>query len=517
MASKDAEIAALQKQVEELKQMMETQNRDGGRFYASKHAAEADFEGNVSMPKEGWNGRHVMRHIKDIHELDFKERLNTSSYVNVVFEEEEFEVAKLGMQINLADQTVYPASFKLHDTCVNMVANLWNCPEPKDFAEKKVYAGAQTVGSTEACLLAGLCLKYRWREWYAKKHGLSADAVLAIRPNLIISTCFQAAWEKLFKYMDIEPKLLPTSIKTFGLRPEDVVAQADDKTIGVVCIMGNHYAGQYDSVKDVSDALTKLNAEKGFQIGIHVDGASGGFIAPFQKDIPEWDFRVPNVLSISASGHKFGNSVCGTGWVVWRQREGLSEHVAISVSYLGGKGESYTLNFSRPASGVYVQFYKFLRLGHDGYTHLEENCMANTKYIRDRLMKMQKDGKSRFQLLDAGDKNCLPVFAARLNPELKLPYNDIDFQHAVAESHWYVSGYALSMNHPTTEKKMPIFFDESQDCTMFRVVVKSNLTRFMASDLCDVIEQTVADMDVHFHTDKPKKKADKQHSSGHVC
>merc|ERR1719203_2580846 len=128
--------------------------------------------------------------------------------------------------------------------------------------------------------------------------------------------------------------------------------------------------------------LQKLNESMGLQVGMHIDAASGGFVAPFQDEVPAWDFRLPSVLSISASGHKFGNSVCGTGWVVWRQRQGLSEHVAISVSYLGGKGESYTLNFSRPASGVYVQFYKFLRLGFEGYAALEKNMMTVAKHIR---------------------------------------------------------------------------------------------------------------------------------------
>merc|ERR1719440_2364974 len=151
------------------------------------------------MPHAGRPAKHALRLIQDCHEMDFKERLNTSSYVKVDFEEEEEEAARIGYRINLADQTVYTSSFRLHDTCVNMVANLWNCPEPADFAEKGVHAGAQTVGSTEACLLAGLCLKFRWREWYKKKYNKTDAEVLAVRPNLLISTCFQAAWEKLFR------------------------------------------------------------------------------------------------------------------------------------------------------------------------------------------------------------------------------------------------------------------------------------------------------------------------------
>merc|ERR550525_558532 len=131
--------------------------------------------------------------------------------------------------------------------------------------------------------------------------------------------------------------------------------------------------------------LTKLNEERGFEVGIHVDAASGGFVAPFQPEVPAWDFRLPSVLSINASGHKFGESVCGTGWIVWRQRGGLSEHMAISVSYLGGTGESYTLNFSRPATGVYVQYFKFIRLGREGYSAPEADRMVVAEFIRDNL------------------------------------------------------------------------------------------------------------------------------------
>jgi glutamate decarboxylase len=408
----------------------------------------------------------------------------------------------MGMRINLADQTVYPSSYKLHDTCVNMLANLWNCPEPADFAEKGVHAGAQCVGSTEACLLAGLCMKFRWRERYAEKFEVDADDVFAIRPNMVIGRHFQAAWEKLFKYMDIEARLVDTSIKTFSITAEDVEKACDEKTIGVVAILGNHYGGHYDPVWDIDTMLTKLNKKKNWQIGIHIDGASGGFIAPFQKYLPPWDFRLPNVLSISASGHKFGNSVCGTGWIVWRQREELSSHVAISVAYLGGQGESYTLNFSRPASGVYIQFYKLMRLGWSGYALLENNMMEISKYIRSSLAAMTYGGKPRFEMLDAGNTGCLPVVAARMNPAQNFPFDDIDFQHAISLEHWYVSGYAMSMTHPTTEEKEKLFFDAEEDDTMFRVVVKSNLTRYLAEDLIHAINDALKKLDQSIAKDK---------------
>jgi len=225
------------------------------------------------------------------------------------------------------------------------------------------------------------------------------------------------------------------SVKNFAINAEDIASMCDEKTMAVVGIMGNHYNGQYDPIWDLDAAIAKLNKANGWQIGIHVDGASGGFIAPFQDGIPAWDFRLPNVLSISASGHKFGQSICGTGWIVFRQREELAEHIAISVSYLGGQCDSMTLNFSRPASGPLVQLYKLVRLGRPGYKKLADNQMEVAAYIRQELEAMKHpSGQPRFVMIDGGDKHCLPVVGARLNPALNLAYSDIDLQHALSET-----------------------------------------------------------------------------------
>jgi len=269
----------------------------------------------------------------------------------------------------------------------------------------------------------------------------------------------------------------------------------DEQTIGVVCILGNHYAGQYDPVWEVDAMLTKLNEVKGWQVGIHVDAASGGFIAPFQAEVPPWDFRLTNVLSISTSGHKFGASVCGTGWIIWRQRDDLSEHVAIKVTYLGGTADSYTLNFSRPASGVYVQLFKFLRLGLQGYSSLCNNMMSNAKFIRNGLREMKKGDVPRFIILDAGDSGCLPVVAAMFNPALGLNYDEVDLQHQIAEDHWYVSSYHLSFHHPGQLKNDPLLREASPTQSMFRVVVKSNLTMVLAVNLLECIERAISALD----------------------
>lgn len=484
-------------------------------YYATKLARHGLPSELMENPQPA---NHAMKAIRDQHSLDFSPLLNTSSYVNVVFEEQEEEVAKMGMRVNLADQTVYTQSFDLHNRTLGMVAKLWHCPEPEDWQEHHTFAGACTVGSTEACLLSGLAHKFRWREWYLRRTpGATKSSVRAVLPNVVISTQFQAAWEKFFKYMDVEPKFVSPSLSSFKLTAAGVEAAIDERTLMVVCIMGNHYGGQYDPVWEINDVVERVNQEKGFQVGIHVDAASGGFVAPFQE-LPAWDFRLKNVLSISASGHKFGESCAGTGWVVFRQRRDLSEHIAISVSYLGGQGESYTLNFSRPATGVYVQFYKFLRHGRLGYQNLTDNMMATSKYIRDQMKEMKAgNGKKVFKLLDDGDTACLPVVTAMIDKEAGLPYDDIDLQHVLAMEHWYVSGYAQNFHDPVTEEKLPLFSDSPLDATMFRVVVKSNLTHAMAENLVECMKRSIDFLDAHGKGFEKIHKNQTKHKGHSAC
>ena len=480
-------VIELQREVEQLRAQLERVQAAGPSGYYQSPLAQRDWFNLRRIPEHGLDREAVRLMVENAHTLDFDHRLNTSSYVNVSLDHEEEAIAAMGLRVNLADQTVYPQSYKLHDTAVNMIGELWNCPPGPEFDKFGVIAGAGTVGSTEACLLAGLALKFRWRNWYARRRQSTVDQLLDTRPNLVISTCFQAAWEKLFKYMDIEPRLIPTSVDSFRLDPEKVREAIDERTMGVVCIMGNHYGGQYDPVQEVSDVIDEVNEEHGYQVGIHVDAASGGFIAPFQDGLPPWDFRVRNVLSISSSGHKYGESVCGTGWIVWRRREDLSEHVAISVTYLGGEAESYTLNFSRPAAGIYVQYFKLLHYGMTGYTQVCDNMMQNARHIRDGLRAMSYDGRPRFAILDDGDHGCLPVVTARLNPACQLGYNDVDLEHALSQHHWFVGSYRMRFDHPLSHEELPLFHDADADSTMFRIVVKNNLTRSMAEHLLESI------------------------------
>lgn len=480
-------------------------------FFWHSHHAWAHAPHNSHMNETGMSAEFAEQHVINVHEMDFNPNLNTSSYVNVVLEPEEQSIALKGLVTNIADSSVYPESQKLHDRLVNQVANLWNCPmDPDSIPESSQrltevdpdelyqHSGACTVGSTEATLLGGLCLKFRWRKWFMEKNNLTKAEVRREYPNIVISSCYQACWEKLFKYCDIEPRIVQPSYKTFTITPEAVREKIDDHTIGVVCILGNHYGGHYDPVWEINEMLTALNEEMGWQVGIHVDAASGGFLAPFQQEVPAWDFRCENVLSISASGHKYGQSSCGTGWIVWRRRQDLSEHVAITVTYLGGRNDSYTLNFSRPATGIYVQAYKFLRLGLSGYGELCSTLMQNTAYIRARIASMKIEDIPIFEILDAGDEGCLPVMACFFSPAVReldgLNFNEIEYCHELERSRWYVGGYKMSFEDPVSEEHLPLFHDMDAERMMFRIVIKKCMTRNMAYELLIAMEKTFLEM-----------------------
>lgn len=240
-----AQVASLQKELDKTRDLVKVlaerikHGEANDTIYAASCYA-GDAHNFNAIPQNGMPAKHVANLIEDIHLCDFNPLLNTSSYVNVTSEPEEKAVAAIGAQINIADASVYPASIELHDRVVNMIASMWNAPVPPKGGN---YSGAGTVGSTEGCLLGGLALKFRWREWYKKKHGLSDQQVLGVRPNLVISSIFQAAWEKFFRFFDVEAKVIKPNLvyDKMAVNAHDLVSLCDEKTIAVVGIMVRSY------------------------------------------------------------------------------------------------------------------------------------------------------------------------------------------------------------------------------------------------------------------------------------
>jgi glutamate decarboxylase len=163
----------------------------------------------------------------------------------------------------------------------------------------------------------------------------------------------------------------------------------------------------------LSAALDRLQERTGLDIPIHVDGASGAFVAPFIQPDLVWDFQLPRVKSINTSGHKYGLVYPGVGWIVWREASDLHPDLIFNVDYLGGTMPTLAINFSRPASQVVAQYYNLIRLGKSGYRAIHQACQDVAVNLAGQIGEM-----GPFELLSDGRD--LPVFAWTLKDPTQL-------------------------------------------------------------------------------------------------
>src|SRR5215475_1398259 len=311
------------------------------------------------FPPEGTRSRDAFQLVADELMLDGNARQNLATFCQTWEEPEVLALMALSVNKTLIEQDEYPQTAEIERRCVHMMADLWNAPEAANTV------GTSAIGSSEACMLAGMAAKWRWR---AKRRaaGLPAD-----NPNFVCGPV-QVVWHKFARYWDVEIREVPMAPGRYGMDPESMLERVDENTIMVVPTLGVTYTGAYEPVEDMAKALDQLQADTGLDIDIHVDGASGGFLAPFCAPDLVWDFRLPRVKSINASGHKYGLSPLGVGWVVWRERTDLPEDLIFNVNYLGGNMPTFALNFSRPGGQIIAQYYNLVRHGFEGYKRIQK-------------------------------------------------------------------------------------------------------------------------------------------------
>ncbi len=314
--------------------------------------------------------------IRDELALDGNSRLNLATFVTTWMEPEAKQLMAETFDKNMIDKDEYPQTAEIELRCVNMIARLWNAPE------SEAATGCSTIGSSEAAMLGGMALKWQWRK-RRQKEGKPTD-----KPNLVMGINVQVCWEKFSRYWEVEPRFVPMEGSRFHLKATEAIKLIDENTIGVIAIMGSTFDGSYEPVQEINDALEKLNRETGWQVPLHVDGASGGFIAPFLDPDLVWDFRLKWVKSINASGHKYGLVYPGVGWIIWRDRQELPEELIFHCNYLGGDLPNFALNFSRPGNQVIAQYYNFLRLGKEGYRQIHQACRDTALYLSGEIAKM---------------------------------------------------------------------------------------------------------------------------------
>jgi glutamate decarboxylase len=380
--------------------------------------------------------------VRDELILDGNARLNLATFVTTWMEPEAELLMAECFSKNMIDKDEYPQTAELEKRCVAMLAELWHAADGAP-------TGCSTTGSSEACMLGGMALLWRWRA--AGRTG---------RPNLVMGANVQVCWEKFCRYWQVEPRLVPMEEGRLHLTGPEAAARCDENTIGVVAILGSTMDGSYEPVAEISGALDQLARSGGPDIPIHVDGASGGFVAPFIQPGLEWDFRLPRVASINASGHKYGLVYPGVGWIIWRDAAALPDDLVFKVNYLGGEMPTFALNFSRPGSNVAAQYYNFLRLGFEGYRKVQQACQDIAMHLAREIGAM-----GPFELLSDGSE--LPVLAFKL--AAPGSYTVFDLSERLRQRGWLVPAYTFPAN--------------LQDTAVIRLVVRNGFS----ADLADAL------------------------------
>lgn len=412
---------------------------------------------NDSIPKEA-----AYQIINDELMLDGNPRLNLASFVTTWMEPECDKLIMASTNKNYVDMDEYPVTTELQNRCVNMIANLFHAP----VEDSETAIGVGTVGSSEAIMLAGLAFKRKWQ------HKRKSENKSCNSPNIVTGANVQVCWEKFARYFEVELKEVKLKEGYYVMDPVKAVEMVDENTICVAAILGSTLTGEFEDVKLLNELLTKKNEETGWDTPIHVDAASGGFIAPFLYPDLEWDFRLPLVKSINVSGHKYGLVYAGVGWVVWRSKEDLPDDLIFHINYLGSDQPTFTLNFSKGSSQIIAQYYQFIRLGFEGYKNIMENCMENAKVLKEGIDKI---GKFNIVSKDIG----VPLVAFSVKGS--ETYSVFQISDSLRRFGWVVPAYTMPQ--------------DAQHVAVLRVVIREDFSRSLAERLVTNLEKVVKDLE----------------------
>jgi glutamate decarboxylase len=423
------------------------------------------------FPERECEARHVFQLVHDELLLDGNSRQNLATFCQTWIEPEVHTLMDECIEKNMVDRDEYPQTAELEARCVHMLADLWNSPESADTL------GCSTTGSSEAAMLGGMAMKWRWRA-RRRAEGKSTD-----RPNIVTGPV-QVCWHKFARYWDVEHREVPMEHGRLLMNAEEALARCDENTIGVVPTLGVTFTGQYEPVKAISDALDDLQKRTGLDIPLHVDGASGAFLAPFCAPDLIWDFRLPRVKSINASGHKFGLAPLGAGWALWREAGDLPKELVFNVNYLGGNMPDFALNFSRPGGQVASQYYNFLRLGKQGYRDIHSACYETARFLAERIAEL-----GPFEMIYSGeDDGGIPALCWSMKAGSDPGFNLYDLADRLRARGWQVPAYSMPADR--------------EDLVVQRILVRNGMSRDLATLLLNDFRQALEHLSAH-----PAKKS----------
>ena len=423
-----------------------------------------DASDTYEFPESAQNPQTVYQTIHDQLILDGNSEQNLATFCTTWIEPEVKKLMDESADKNMIDKDEYPQTAAIEERCVHMLANLWNSPEAASTI------GCSTTGSSEAAMLGALALKWQWRK-RQRAQGKSIDT-----PNLIMGPV-QVCWHKFCRYFDVEIREVPMEGERLLLTPEEVIKRCDSNTIGVIVTLGVTFTLQFEPVHAISLALDELQQDSGLNIPIHVDGASGAFLAPFTQPDLLWDFRLARVKSINASGHKFGLAPLGVGWALWREKQDLPEELIFEVNYLGGNMPTFALNFSRPGGEIICQYYNFLRLGKEGYRAIQNGCYVLGRYLAEKIAEL-----GPFRIIYNGDGG-IPGLCWELKDPASSSFTLYDFADRLRERGWLVPAYSMPPHR--------------EDLVIQRILVRHGFTQAMADTLLLEMKEVLAHMAAH--------------------
>ncbi|WP_225727757.1 MULTISPECIES: glutamate decarboxylase [unclassified Nocardia] len=412
-----------------------------------------------AFPKAEMFGPAAYQIVHDELLLDGVSRMNLATFCTTWVDDHARRLMAESLDKNIVDKDEYPQTAELEQRCVRMVAELWHAPDPG------TTLGTSTTGSSEAAMLGGLAAKFRWRAKGGK--GI---------PNFVCGPV-QVCWEKFARYFDVEIRQVPLRGDRLTLRPDDIAAHCDENTIMVVPTFGQTFTGLFEDVAAISKALDELQERTGLDIPIHVDAASGGFLAPFTAPELVWDFRLPRVKSINASGHKTGLAPLGSGWAIWREASDLPDELIFNVDYLGGNMATFNLNFSRPGGQVVTSYYQFIRLGRDGYTQVQSGLYGVAQHLAKGIAAL-----GPFEIIHGGDPR-EGIAAVSWSLTDGQTYNLYDLSDRLRTRGWLVAAYPLPADR--------------QEQTIMRVLVRHGFSHDMADLLLADMRRALGQLDRH--------------------
>jgi glutamate decarboxylase len=422
-----------------------------GNRFATQEVPTREF------PANGMPAQDALRLVAEEMALEGDPARNLATFVTTWMEPEAQRIIAANLHRNFIDHAEYPRTAEIEQRCIRMIADLFHAPGET--------TGARTQGSSVAIMLGGLSLKWNWRK--RRGNGGSSTA----NPNLVFGGDVHVVWEKFCRYFDVEPRIVPLRPGKYTIGPDDVAPHVDENTIGVAAVLGTTFTGHKDDIVGINDLLVQIKSERGLDVPLHVDGASGGFVWPFLYPDSRWDFRLEQVRSINVSGHKFGLVYPGIGWLIFREKADLAKDLVFEENYLGKTDSTFTLNFSTGSAMVLAQYYNLVRYGRAGYRYIMRNMQTNARVLGEKLAAMD-----RFELIGP-DEEQLPLVAFRLAADNGYDEFDVAWQLS-AERGWMVPAYTLP--------------PDAQDVTIMRALVKETMSREHVDTLARDIEEACA-------------------------